>query len=305
MKIFSRIKNDDSREIKFLGVTLFKYKKNFNNLFLSQIYRYQFDITTVPPAMGILRDIQLAGLIILKEVDRVCKKHNITYWADFGALLGAFRHKGFIPWDDDVDIAMLRDDYERFVGLFNAEAKSDFYAEFFYSSTCNIIKIRHQKINFISVDIFVHDLYHSKINSADERCALTKKIQKIQNTVYLPQSKRLSNDKKYELLRQLDKKMVMEGKVGNPADHPDIYLGLDSASMTSASIFYGYDDIFPLKTMVYEDMEIPVPNNPDRVLTYMYRDYMAYPSRLTPIHLTVSKLSLQDIEDLKDFVAQG
>ena len=64
-----------------------------------------------------LRACQLKQLAILEEIDHICKKHKIDYWLDGGTLLGAVRHGGFIPWDDDIDIAMRQEDLERFIAV--------------------------------------------------------------------------------------------------------------------------------------------------------------------------------------------
>lgn len=74
-----------------------------------------------------LRKLQLIQLDMLLEVDRICKKHKIKYCIIAGTLLGAVRHKGFIPWDDDIDIAMFRPEYERFCEICEKELDSDKY----------------------------------------------------------------------------------------------------------------------------------------------------------------------------------
>jgi lipopolysaccharide cholinephosphotransferase len=74
-----------------------------------------------------LRKLQMVLLEILVETDRICKKHNIKYCIVGGTLLGAVRHKGFIPWDDDVDISMSRREYERFREVCKTELDQNRY----------------------------------------------------------------------------------------------------------------------------------------------------------------------------------
>lgn len=73
-----------------------------------------------------LNELRKIQINILDYVDSFCRKNDINYWLDCGTLLGAVRHKGYIPWDDDIDIGMLREDYLKFIKAFNLDNSSNY-----------------------------------------------------------------------------------------------------------------------------------------------------------------------------------
>ena len=79
------------------------------------------------------KEVWAVELDLLVELDRVCKKYNLKYCATGGTLLGAIRHKGFIPWDDDIDVMMLRDDYEKLCNIAPQEFKDPYFFQTEYS----------------------------------------------------------------------------------------------------------------------------------------------------------------------------
>jgi len=100
----------------------------------------------------VLRKVQLTQLEILLEVDRICKKHNLTYLLWAGTMLGAIRHKGFIPWDDDIDIAMKRDDYEKFLEICKTELSSIYFLQHHKTEPHYMLqysKIRKNKTKYV------------------------------------------------------------------------------------------------------------------------------------------------------------
>ncbi|MDT3699210.1 MAG: LicD family protein [Thermincola sp.] len=78
-----------------------------------------------------VRKLQLLQLDAFKEVDRICKRNNLKYFMIGGTLLGAVRHKGFIPWDMDLDIAMYREDYDRFAECCGRELSGKYFLQSF------------------------------------------------------------------------------------------------------------------------------------------------------------------------------
>lgn len=81
----------------------------------------------------LLRKVQLAQLEIAKEIKRVCDENDIQYFLAFGSMIGAVRHKGFIPWDDDMDLGMVRSEYERFLEIAPKKMKPEYFLQTWYS----------------------------------------------------------------------------------------------------------------------------------------------------------------------------
>lgn len=114
----------------------------------------------------VLHHIWDVELEIMDEIHRICVKYGIKYSLGFGSLIGAVRHKGFIPWDDDIDLVMPRNDYERLKHIWNAEADKRFVLQDKCEGsnyTQNFYKIRKDHTAFIQGQEDVEGNYHKGI----------------------------------------------------------------------------------------------------------------------------------------------
>lgn len=106
-----------------------------------------------------LKALQNIELDIFKEFKRVCEKNDLKYVLNSGTCIGAIRHKGFIPWDDDIDIAMPRDDYEKLVKIAPQELSSDYFFQNYHSEkNCGLVFGKIRKNNTIMSENYSYHL---------------------------------------------------------------------------------------------------------------------------------------------------
>lgn len=292
-------------KMTLLKKKFFDKKKDILKTF--NYYKKQnIDITTVPKATGQLREIQLANLALLKELDYVCKQNNLQYWLDGGSQLGAIRHKGFIPWDDDIDCGMLRKDYNKIFEAFKKSCRNpDIIPTIFRSKVINgncYIKIIHKKNPYLFVDIFPFEFYNRKL-SIKEKEEKTNIARYYRDYITTKTNNNLTNEELLSLIQEIQKTKILENEIINEELKPDVFWGLDFHHQWE-NWFYNYEDFFPLKTINFEGFELPIINNPAAFLTGVYGDYMAYPNKIGNGH-NMLKFMTNEEQKVIDELIQG
>ena len=142
--------------IKKIYDLLVATNKQVENINFKQnlIMDYFLDIKDAKKATGSLRDLQLKSLDVLKEFIRICEQNNLNYWVDAGTLLGSVRHQGFVPWDDDLDVSLTKDDYQKFKKIVEKELSENFY---FSDDWPGLSRIKSKNSNEV-LDIFMYDV---------------------------------------------------------------------------------------------------------------------------------------------------
>lgn len=229
-----------------------------------------------------LRRLQLRMLDMLKFFDKVCQENDIKYWLSSGTCIGALRHGGFIPWDDDCDVEMLEKDYKKFCKIMEKMENPPYILQnhsndkFYYPRFAKLRDPKsyirepkpdeRYKFNGIFIDIFPVSFTSSKF--------IQKIGRKIFCRVYFKFPKHYKGTYKTMVLRIIGQfamcfsSFILNNlqKIGNKK-----YIRHISPSLFPAVRVY--DEIFPLKKIKFEDSEFWVPGNSDAYLKRIYGDY--------------------------------
>jgi len=236
-----------------------------------------------------LRQAQLIMLDMLIEFDAICKKHSLKYWLDSGTLLGAVRHKGFIPWDDDIDLSMPVEDYRKFKEIAQDELSDKIFFQtketdpnfkFDYmklrSNRASIVEF-HEEGRYVGyhqgvfVDIFpMLTLPNTEFHRAfyEDAFKLIRDVSAI--SLHTP------NGKEHPRVRQALLEAVNEMHEGWDKENIKV---IYSGKMPDVAAWFDIDEMFPLSTIEFEGFKFFAPKNPRHYLGEIYSfNYMELPS---------------------------
>ena len=251
----------------------------------------QEDLGKYNPEGSTLRKAQMRMLDMLIEIDKICRKHNIPYWIEYGTLLGAVRHKGFIPWDDDVDISVLQKDYKRLRKVLLEELPSNYAfqdgsTDSYAFDNCGRVRDRKtycyypyfikQKEQGLWVDItafsFVNSYSCQRIVDFFYRRAY-REIHHYGAVAYRSILYRLCTQGLAYLIFPFSwlAKTIME-QIGNHSKHAFMM------RWSFPPFVYHQEELFPLVEMEFEGHMFYAPACWHKHLTEVYGDYMQIPS---------------------------
>ena len=219
---------------------------------------------------------------ILIEVDKICQKYNIEYWLDGGTLLGAVRHKEFIPWDDDLDVAMKIEDYHTFCRLAKEELPSSMFFqtnETDGSFPYDFAKIRSDNAQIIEEhEAGKKVLYHQGV-FIDIFPMIS-----IEKSFYYPFARKLTYmciklfSYKYFNIRMIRRWIINYVESLHAGWEKDDNIVIYSGRIPNLNFAIKVSDFFPLSKETFKNKDFPVPKSAHNFLVSLYgKDYMTLP----------------------------
>lgn len=260
------------------------------------------DITTLKPATGKLRQEQLELVDFAKNFFEEIKELDIKPFLIGGNLLGAVRHKGFVPWDDDLDFGLMREDYDKLVSFAKKHYIVTDYTKNYNKSEWNYVTGYNELRPYLKTypNQYILDIWLDQIQIFYGTSIADRKFIDFFAFDFYDEKYEFSEHKKY--LHYITQKKVSIDNIRGIIDFLDheikhnknivqesnkIYFGIDNVMSFTKSFntqFMPVDVIFPLKKMPFENIECYAPNNEKEYLLFDYPNFMQFPNDLGVSH---------------------
>lgn len=231
---------------------------------------------------------------LLIELDRFCKQNGLTYFLAYGSLLGAVRHGGFIPWDDDIDVIMPLQDIDKLEHIYKSERYSVITCrnnkEFAYPFARlydNNTFTKCGKFRALGVSIDIYPMVNAPSKNQDLYIKKMFKYVPIRRFLIRLRSFLanrglwLGNTLDFKLLNFFCQKMLNQLMESDKQTSPNVYISSGERDIINKSLFY------PVKKIMFNDISFAAPYDTEGLLTIWYGDYMQLPpeDKRKPYHL--------------------